>query len=269
MKEIYDYPDYRDFLREYIHSLPKKGRGFKKDLADKLFCQTTHISQVLSKKTNLTQEQGVRVIDFILLTEEEKKFFMILLNQNRAGSSSLKEFYEKERLDFLQRRKRLKEKLEKKYLLDQDQISKYYSTWFYPAIHVLLSIPEFQSPQALIDYLPLPESKIFETLSFLVETGLIAKKGDRYVLGKNTLEKPEKNSDSYKSFLKNWRNQAILSADIGKKQSFHNTIIFSISNKDAEKIKNLIEDFYKTVDKIIPDSKEEDIKILSIDFFGI
>src|SRR5574343_331278 len=100
MKEIYEYQDYRDFLREYISSLPKKGRGFKKDLADYLLCQTTHISQVLSKKTNFTQEQGVRLIDFIHLTEEERKFFMILLNQIRAGSVSLKEFYETERLDF-------------------------------------------------------------------------------------------------------------------------------------------------------------------------
>jgi uncharacterized protein (TIGR02147 family) len=269
MKEIYDYPDYRDFLSDYIHSLPKKGRGFKKDLAEYLLCQTTHISQVLSKKTNLTLDQGVRVIDFIPLTEEEKKFFMILLNQIRAGSVALKEFYETERLDFLQKKKRLKEKLDKKYFLDQDQRNKYYSTWFYPAIHVLLSIPEFQSPQTLIDYLPLPENKILEALNFLIETGLAAKKGEKYVLGKSSLEKPEKNSDSYKSFLKNWRNQAIISTDLGKKESFHNSIIFSISKKDVEKIKNLIEDFYKTVDKIIPESKEEEIKILSIDFFGI
>jgi uncharacterized protein (TIGR02147 family) len=269
MKEIYDYPDYREFLSQYIASLPKKGRGFKKDLAEYLPCQTTHISQVLSKKTNLTLEQGVRVIDFIHLNAEEKKFFMILLNLIRAGSGSLREFYESERLDFLQRRKRLKEKLDKKYFLDKDQISKYYSTWFYPAIHVLLSIPEFQSPQALIDFLPLPENKILEALNFLIETGLAAKKGEKYVLGKSTLEKPEKNSDSYKSFLKNWRNQAIISTDIGKKQNFHNSIIFSISRSDGEKIKKLIEDFYQTVDKIIPDSKEEEIKILSVDFFGI
>lgn len=269
MNEIYHYSDYRDFLSDYISSLPKKGRGFKKDLAEYLFCQTTHISQVLGKKTNLTLEQGVRVIDFIYLDGEEKKFFMILLNQIRAGSASLKEFYELERLDFLQRRKRLKEKLDKKYFLDQDQISKYYSNWFYPAIHVLLSIPEFQSPQALIDYLPLPENKILEALGFLIETGLATKKGEKYVLGKSTLEKPEKNSDSYKGFLKNWRNQAIISTDIGKKENFHNSIIFSISKKDAEKIKGLIEDLYKTVDQIIPDSKEEEIKILSVDFFGI
>lgn len=269
MKEIFDYPDYRDFLSEYIHSLPKKGRGFKKDLAEYLLCQTTHISQVLSKKTNLTLEQGVRVIDFVHLTEEEKKFFMILLNQTRAGSVSLKEFYESERLDFIQRRKRLKEKLDKKYFLDQNQINKYYSTWFYPAIHVLLSVPEFQFPQALIDYLSLPENKILEALNFLIETGLAAKKGEKYVLGKATLEKPEKNSDSYKSFLKNWRNQAIISTDIGKKQNFHNSIIFSISKNDAEKIKNQIEDFLKDVDRIIPDSKEEEVKVLSIDFFGI
>lgn len=269
MKEIFHYPDYRDFLSEYISSLPKKGRGFKKDLAEHLFCQTTHISQVLGKKTNLTLEQGVRVIDFIHLNAEEKKFFMILLNQARAGSALLKEFYELEKLDFLQRRKRLKEKLEKKYFLDQDQISKYYSNWFYSAIHVLLSIPDFQSPQALIEYLPLPENKILEALGFLIETGLATKKGEKYVLGKSSIEKPEKNSDSYKSFLKNWRNQAIISTDIGKKDNFHNSIIFSISKKDAEKIRGLIEDFYKTVDKIIPDSKEEDIKILSVDFFGI
>ena len=269
MKEIYDYPDYRDFLGDYIHSLPKKGRGFKKDLAEHLLCQTTHISQVLSKKTNLTLEQGVKVISFLHLTDEEKKFFMILLNQTRAGSNSLKEFYESERMDFIQRRKRLKEKLDKKYFLDKDQISKYYSTWFYPAIHVLLSIPEFQSPQALIDYLPLPENKILEALNFLIETGLAAKRGEKYGLGKSTLEKPEKNSDSYKSFLKNWRNQAIVSTDIGRKQNFHNSIIFSISKKDVEKIKNLITDLYKNVDEIIPESKEEEIKVLSVDFFGI
>jgi uncharacterized protein (TIGR02147 family) len=269
MKGLLKYRDYRDFLNNYIESLPKKGRGFKKNLARHLYCQTTHISQVLGKRTNFTLEQGVRAAEFIHLTSDEKKFFMILLNLARSGSKDLEAFFEEERVGFIKRKEHIQEKMKTQRLLDKTQRSKYYNNWYYPAIHVLISIPEFSSPQSLIDYLPLPEEKILEALGFLVETGLVEKVGEKYQLGSSGLTKPEINSDEYKNFLKNWRNQAILSVDRAKALDHHNTIVISISNEDSDKIEKLIRDFFKKVDRLIPESKEENLKVLSIDFFGL
>ncbi len=269
MNHLLEYLDYRDYLKAYITTLPKKGRGIKKELAEFLLCQSTHISQVLGKRSNFTLEQGVGVAEFIHLDVNEKKFFMILLNLARAGSKALSDYYDSERVEFIQNQKRLTEKLKKKYLLNQNQINRYYSNWFYPAIHVLLSIPQFQNPQALMDYLPLSEDKILETLSFLTETGLAVRSGEKYKLGKVVMEKPEKNSDSYKNFLKNWRNQAVISIDGDIKENYHNTIVFSISTEDEKKIKTLIKQVYEKVEALIPDSTEEEVKILSLDFFSI
>jgi len=269
MKSLFEHKDYRDFLNSYIESLPRKGRGIKKNLARHLYCQTTHISQVLSKKTNYTLEQGVRAADFIHLTQEEKKYFMILLNLARAGSKDLEDFFEEERVAFVKQRERIQEKMKTQRLLDQSQRSKYYNNWYYPAIHVLVSIPEFSTIQSLLDYLPLPEDTILQALSFLEETGLIEKVEEKYLLGTSGLQKPEINSDEYKNFLKNWRNQSILSVDRAKIEDHHNTIVVSISKTDSKKIEGLITDFFKTVDEIIPDSKEENLKIISVDFFGL
>jgi len=266
---LFEHKDYRDFLNSYIESLPRKGRGIKKNLARHLYCQTTHISQVLSKRTNFTLEQGVRAADFMHLTSEEKKYFMILLNLARAGSKGLEDFYEDERAGFVKQRERIKEKMKTQKLLDQTQRSKYYNNWYFSAIHVLVSIPEFSSPQALIDFLPLPDEKILEALSFLVETGLVEKVGEKYQLGSSGLTKPEVNSDEYKNFLKNWRNQAILSVDRAKTKDHHNTIVISISQEDSDKIEKQIAEFFKEVDALIPESKEENLKVLSIDFFGL
>ncbi len=269
MKSLTDYLDYRDFLKSYIDALPKNGRGFKKELAEFLLCQNTHISQVLGKRSNFTLEQGIRVAEFIHLNFNDKNFFMILLNLARAGSKSLREYYDFERLEFIQNQKSLKEKLKKKFILDQNQLNKYYSNWYYPAIHVLLSVPQFQNPQFLINYLPLNENKILEALTFLTETGLAIRSGNKYIISKVLMEKPTKNSDSYKNFLKNWRNQSILSIDGENKDDYHNTIIFSISLKDAQVIEKMIQQFYEKVDKIIPNSKEETVKALSMDFFTL
>ncbi|RLA64804.1 MAG: hypothetical protein DRQ88_10285 [Epsilonproteobacteria bacterium] len=269
MKGLFEHRDYRDFLNNYIESLPRKGRGIKKNLARHLYCQTTHISQVLGKRTNLTLEQGVRAAEFIHLTHEEKKYFMLLLNLSRAGSKDLEDFFEEERAGLVKQRKRILEKMKTQKLLDQTQRSKYYNNWYYSAIHVLVSISEFSSAQALIDYLPLPDTKVLEALGFLEETGLVEKVGEKYQLGTSSLQKPEVNSDEYKNFLKSWRNQAVLSIDRGKKEDHHNTIAISISKDDATKIEELISAFFQEVEKLIPESKEEELKVLSIDFFGL
>lgn len=90
---ITNFIDYRLFLRSYIQSLPKRGRGEISRLATLLDVNSTMISQVLKGTKKLTQEQVYNLSVYLKLTDFQTEYFMMLLQVDRAGSEELRRFW--------------------------------------------------------------------------------------------------------------------------------------------------------------------------------
>ena len=62
---IFDYDEYSTFLRAWIESQPRKGRGWARKLALHLKVHPTLISQVLQSKKDLTVEQAQKTAELM------------------------------------------------------------------------------------------------------------------------------------------------------------------------------------------------------------
>jgi uncharacterized protein (TIGR02147 family) len=267
-KTIFDYQNYKTYIVERIANSPSKGRGIKLKLSEALHCQTAFVSQVLNGEPNFSLEQGVRVNSFLEHTKEESRFFLLQLQLARAGSSDLQEFFKSEMKEILDKRSDLKNRLDIKNTLKKVDQQIYYSNWLYACIHMMVAIPEFQTPQAISKQLNLPREKVMEVMTFLEETGLIERKGAHYEIGITKIHL-SKDSPQIQRHHTNWRMQAIRSIDINDPADLHYSTVVSMSRADVPRVKEILIKTIEECRSVIRESKEEKIQSICFDFFGV
>jgi uncharacterized protein (TIGR02147 family) len=267
-KTVFDYWDYKPYLIEKIASMANKGRGVKRDMANYLGCQTAYVSQVLNQHVHFSLEQAVKVSQFFQHSKEESRFFLLLVQYQRAGSHDLQEFLKREMEEIIEKRSNLKDRLNIKDSLDETNQHIYYSAWYYAAVHILLSIPYYQTPAKIAEHLKLPLSQIQEILEFLIETGLAVQKGSHYEIGKTRIHLGQ-DSVQIRRHHTNWRNQSIQSIDKNEKEDLHYSNVLSMSHKDVPRVKEIMIKAIEECREIIKVSKEERLQILTMDFFNL
>jgi uncharacterized protein (TIGR02147 family) len=267
-KTIYEYINYKNYINERITNSPSKGRGIKLKMAEYLHCQTAFISQVLNSDPNFSLEQAMKLNKFFDHTKEESRFFVLLLQFERAGSGDLREFFKIEMKEIIDKRSDLKNRLDIKNALRKVDQQIYYSNWLYACIHMMVAIPEFQTPQAMSRHLNLSREKVMEVVTFLEETGLIQKNGAHYSIGVTKIHL-SKDSSQIQRHHTNWRMQAIRAIDINKPADLHYSTVVSMSNLDVPRIKEILIKAIEECRIVIRDSKEEKIQSICIDFFEV
>ena len=267
-KTIFDYDNYKNYINERITNSPSKGRGIKLKLSECLSCQTAFISQVLKGVPNFSLEHAVKLNIFFDHTKEEARFFILLLQLERSGSEDLGNFFKNEIKELREKRSDLKNRFDIKNSLKKVDQQVYYSSWLYACIHMMIAVPEFQTPQSISRHLNLPREKIIEILTFLEETGLIEKKGIHYEIGVTKIHL-SKDSPQIQRHHTNWRMQAIRSIDINESADLHYSTVVSLSKSDVPTVKEILIKAIEECRSVIRDSKEEKIQSICIDFFGV
>ncbi len=144
----------------------------------------------------------------------------------------------------------------------------FYSSWIYGAIHVMLTIPEFQTKEAIAKYLNLSLKKTAEILEFLVSIGLAKQSvSGRFEIGEARIHLGS-DSPLISKFHTNWRMQAIRSLEKEDlKEDLHYSSAVTLSEEDFLKIKSLLVKHIEEIKAIIRDSSAEGVHCFSIDLF--
>ena len=267
-KSVFEFNNYKQYINELLENSPSKGRGMKLKIAEHLSCQTSFVSQVLNGLPNFSLEQGVKLNHYFNHTKEESKFFILLLHHARAGSAELESFLKDEMKEMLEKRSDLKNRIDTKNTLKKVDQQIYYSNWLYTCIHMMVAIPHFQNPQAIIKHLNLSREKVMEVLDFLEDTGLIQKKAGQYEIGVTRIHLT-KDSPLIQRHHTNWRIEAIGAINLNLSENLHYSSIVSMSEKDVPVIKEILIKAIEECRKIVRESKEEKVQGICIDFFGI
>ena len=199
---------------------------------------------------------------------EESHFFLLLLQRDRAGTSDLKNYFDQQIQEILDRRSLIKNRVTTNTVVQAVDQSRYYSSWQYAAIHIALSIPELQSKENLARYFGLSLAVVAEILEFLVSVGLAANRDGRFVIGPSHVHLGS-DADNINKHHSNWRIQGLESLDRRKESDLHYSVVFSLSKDDADKIKNRIIDMIKTNLKEVELSQEEVLYCTVIDYFEL
>ena len=268
MQTIFEFLDYKKYLKANIESRPNEGRGVRSLLAKEIGCQVTYLSRVLNADAHLSAEQAEKANPVLGHSAEESSFFLLLVLHNRAGTRELKERYYHLIHEVLQKRQNLKDRLKFKKELSSENQAIYYSSWHYAAVHMLLGIPEFQKKEVLAKRTGLDPVMVSNILEFLTSVGLAIFENGRFKIGKAQIYLAN-DSPLISKHHTNWRMQAIRSIDRPRAEDLHYSAVITVSHADSLKIREM---FIKTLEQIRPvirASKDEALFSYALDFFEV
>ncbi len=268
-KNVFTFSDYKAFLSSVEDTRKSFERGFRTKLATSIGCQSGFISNVLNGDAHFSSEQITGIAKFLNLKAPEQKYLYTLLQLARAGTPDLKNFIQNEltllRDEYLNIKKRVGDS---KALSESDQ-SVYYSSWHYTAVHLLTTVPGYQSAERIAEGLNLPQAVVNKILLFLVQTGILVENKNGALTAGNVLIHLNRESPHIRQHHTNWRVAAIQSLALENSDDLHYSTISTLSRLDAEKLKaemvRLIESYVETVKP----SKEEEMVGFTLDFFRL
>ena len=177
---IFEYSDYKHYVSDWLEG---KERGAKSKIAEAIHCHGAYLSQVLNGNAHLSLEQADLMNRYLGHNTEESDYLLLLVSYARAGTQSLRQYYKKKMDQVTDARTVLQNRLEFKKTLPLENQIIYYSSWHYAAVHLLLSIPKFQSKEKVASYLKLPIEKVAEIIEFLETAGLVSQTHGKYQSG--------------------------------------------------------------------------------------
>lgn len=265
---IFDFDDYRSFLKSWLESAKESKSSNLTRLAESMSIHPTYLSHVLSGSKNLSPEQAFLVSEYLSLTALEKELFFTLIQIERAGSVSLKKYLIDKKLELMKEKDQLKKRFDSHRELTDSERATYYSSWIYSAIAVATDIQNGQTAEELCEKFSVGRSQIQQILDFLTSIGLVVEKKGIFSLGETHVHVPNESGFVVKHHT-NWRLKAIQGMDFRNNKELFFTVPMSISEKDFDKIREKITAAIQDIVSVAKKSNSEHVVCLNIDFFKI
>lgn len=264
---IFNYTEYKQFVRERVKQMPHRGRGQFRLMALELEVNSTVISQIFKGARELSAEQGIRLAHFLGLSELETKYFISLILLSRAGTQELKSYYAQEAQNIKQQAKTIKSRILEHQEITEQHKALFYSNWYYSGIRILSSLPQYNTTDEIAERLHLPRSVVAQVLEFLLSTGLCVKKQNHISVGPQNTHLDSR-SPLINNHRRNWHIKALERINAQDEQDLFYSSPMSLSHEDRALVREELVSHIAKILKRVQKSQEEEVMCLNIDWFG-
>jgi uncharacterized protein (TIGR02147 family) len=241
MNQIFEYTDYRAFLKDIFSERKKSASPFShRYLALKLGLATPNlIMLIMQGKRNLTDSICFKLIKFLKLGRRESRYFEAMVGFAQSKSHEEKDRHFSTMLEL--RSKTAASLLEKKQY-------DYYSNWYNLVIRELVTIPGWNGDYRQLAKMvspPILPKQAERSVALLIDLGLIKKKDGGYIqLDPVITTGPEANSIAVANYHRKMAELAAQSYDRHQKQSRTITACtLALTEEDFIRLKKEIADF--------------------------
>jgi uncharacterized protein (TIGR02147 family) len=174
LQKIFEYDDYRVFLRDYFEAKKTENSHFsQRSFTERVgFNAHNFCTLVVQGKRNLSTTSIQKLVNGLGLRGKAATFFENLVYLNQADTLQDREFY-------FQRIKKIG-RLTQFYQLNQDQFF-FYEKWYYPVIRELMVVGDWKGDYSALAKMVRPAiapSEARESVERLVATGMVVKGED-------------------------------------------------------------------------------------------
>ena len=261
--DMFDYANYKLFVTDWISEKPNKGRGELKRISEFLKVSSVLISQIFNGHKEISLEQAEKLTEYLGLIELEKRFFLSLVSLSRAGTQSLKDFYQREAESLKVHSKDISKRVPHQNILNEKDKAIFYSDWKFSAIRLACGLNKV-SKKILLKKFNLDEETLDEYIEFLASRGLIEFERGFFSMGPSSTH-ISKESPFVKQHHRNWRLKAIESIDKMNNDEIMYTapmcISYELYEDFSKKVLSLIDDLVENA----KDSKADDLYFFNLD----
>lgn len=268
MTNVFEYTEYREFLLVMVEG-HRERRGTNVQLAKAMDCQAAYFSQVLSGKAELTEDQGLKLCQYLKMSALETEYFLVILRQARAATQVLVQYLEEKRKEILHLHNEIEGRIASDKNSQIDEMNIYYSSsWIPSVIHVATSCEAYQSVEAIAKRVGLEKPVIEFHLKTLEKYGLVKFEKSHWVYqGKSTHF--VKGSLLDQAFQMSRRLLAMNSLLARDTHDIHYSVVFSMNERTAKKVRELFLSSIENLHKIAEPSPSEEIYTLCLDYFKV
>lgn len=271
MANIYEYLDFREYLRDY----QKKRQATEKRFTKAYLCRLLGLPNTRSYFVNVLKDKEVsrefveRFILALSLGEDEAQYFRVLVQFNQSRNGREREFLFDQLISLNKSPK----------TLIPISAYRFYKEWFHSAIRALLDVVDVADIKGDIDELvcrlqpPVPPARIRASLDLLRELDFIRRDGIGF--WKPTDKCITAGSYVQDQLVKQYQLQcfelgksALLSPDSGKRN--FSTVTMSMTRETREKIEKKIRMLKSQIGALVngDEGKAECVYQLNIQFFA-
>jgi uncharacterized protein (TIGR02147 family) len=262
---IYAFSSYRAYIRARAEEKPSTW-GRLTSLAKAAGCHRPYLTKVLNQDAHLTPSQLYGLASHWKFSESETEYLLRMLEIEKASKSEFRAYLSAKNEALKRREEALSQVVARKPMGDSPKDTLYYSSWMWAAVHMLTSIPAFQTVRAISTRLSLSVPQTEFLLHSLESWGSVKQDKGKWIYAGNGHQIP-KESPLVTFHHQNWRGLAVANSQLADPQSVHFTVVQSVSAEDYEKIRRLVLDAIKKSASIAGPSREEKLFCFNCDFF--
>ncbi|MGM0461293.1 MAG: TIGR02147 family protein [Fibrobacterota bacterium] len=246
MNNIFEYLDYRIYLREYYEQKKKDKSSFSLRVFGKQAdMDASYISKIIKEKRHLGDQYIPKLAKVLGLNDQEQEYFQYLINFNKAPTEKQKQGYF-ERLLSLRRPHTTR--------LTEDQYE-FYHKWYYSALRNLLEFYPFYEGDSFADLgrelsPPISAEETRKGIELLTNLSLIKRdESQRYCLTENAIS----TGDTWSSLaIANFQEETILLSSKSlqrhdKCERDISSVTMNITRKEFSIIQNMLRRFRASV----------------------
>jgi uncharacterized protein (TIGR02147 family) len=267
MKEpkITDYIDFRAYLKDFFLFRKKVSLIFshRKLAASLSLSSPSFMAEVLKGKKNLSQKLILKLGNVLQLSDRNFRYFDLLVKFNQSKGMEEKNHFFKELSKFRSSRAKI---------IHEGQY-KFYTKWYFSAVWSYFGYNQKENDPLKIagEIFPsITPRQVNESIKLLLELNLIKKMANGYTVTDNhiTTDYPFRGmvAAKYNQVMIDMAKNALEKVPARSRQ--YNVLMFSISEKGFENIKERIRSFQEELREIVErDQKEDRIFTLSMQLF--
>jgi uncharacterized protein (TIGR02147 family) len=266
---IYQYTDYRKFLKDSFSALKEKKRNLSiREILRRIGCASPSYYKevVIDAKKNMSALMARKFADFLKLDSDQTAFFLTLVEYNQAGTESEKIRHYEELL-----RHRSQTESDNHFLeLGEYQ---YLSSWELPAIREFLHFYKgfknsgTEERQQFADFfLPrITGEKIDNAIRTLESLGFITKdsEGNYHKTGQN-IRSLKKTPAAYVTLCQNMKHALDIINRTSPETRIFKNVVISVSSTAYEIIEKKVQEFCKEILDIVSNDTEPEERLYSL-----
>jgi hypothetical protein len=265
----YEFESYKEFVLARIQTMPKRGRGELRKIAEALRTPSTRISHIFRGTGQLTLEQGAALCRHFGLSELETDYVLASISKERAGTRELQQYYAGQMRAAREKAQDLVNRVSSEKVMSEPDRATFYSSWIYSAVHLATSLPGLRTIDALSQHFKMPRDRMRLISDFLLSCGLCVEEDGKLSMGTQRTHL-ESTSPLLPRHHSNWRLRAMERHDQLGAGELAFTCQVSISAEDQlrirEQLAQYVERFYEQVAASKP---EEKLACLNLDWFSV
>lgn len=266
-RKIFSFDSYKEAMNYFLLEEARWGQMTR--AAEFLGCQVSFLTRVMKDKLQLTRDHAFNLADYLNLNTEEKTYFLTLVDFERAVDPKYKINLKQTLTELKQKNESIAERTDRKNLTLEVFKANYFSNWIYTAIHFLVSLPNFQKIEPIAARLNLKKSIVKKHMQDLEDQGLVESvKSDHWKFKSGNFH-ITKNSPLVVLHHQNWRTRAVIDAQDYSNDSIHFTAVYTLSEHDALKLKEMMLEFISSANRIVGPSENEECVAICCDLFKI